>query len=286
MSIVEQPLAFPCEGERLVGVATLPPRADATGVIILVGGPQYRVGSHRQFTLLARRLAAEGVAALRFDYRGMGDSTGVPPPFDAVNPDIAAAIAALQSACPAVERVVLWGLCDAASSALLYRGATGDARVAGIVLLNPWIRSEETLARTYVRHYYGRRLLESSFWKKLVKGGVDVRGSARSLAAGLSALVKPARATASGGTFQDRMAESLEHFAGPVLLLLSERDFTAREFMDYVAANTRWSCLVPGPRVERVTVAGADHTFSSAAWRREVEDRMLDWLRRHRLASR
>jgi alpha/beta superfamily hydrolase len=45
-------------------------------VLVIVGGPQYRAGSHRQFTLLARSLAEQGFAVLRFDYRGMGDSTG------------------------------------------------------------------------------------------------------------------------------------------------------------------------------------------------------------------
>ncbi len=46
------------------------------GVLIVVGGPQYRVGSHRQFVLLARALAARGFAAMRFDCTGMGDSDG------------------------------------------------------------------------------------------------------------------------------------------------------------------------------------------------------------------
>ena len=42
----------------------------------MVGGPQYRVGSHRQFTLMARAFAAAGYPVLRFDYRGIGDSEG------------------------------------------------------------------------------------------------------------------------------------------------------------------------------------------------------------------
>ena len=46
------------------------------GVIILIGGPQYRAGAHRQFVHLARSLADEGIACLRFDFRGMGDSSG------------------------------------------------------------------------------------------------------------------------------------------------------------------------------------------------------------------
>src|SRR5690349_24048098 len=54
------------------------------GVLLVVGGPQYRVGSHRQFALLCRRLAGRGVPALRFDYRGMGDADGAARTFESV----------------------------------------------------------------------------------------------------------------------------------------------------------------------------------------------------------
>jgi len=61
-------------------VVSVPGEADAaaadTGVLIVVGGPQYRVGSHRQFVMLARFLADHGVPCMRFDYRGMGDVSG------------------------------------------------------------------------------------------------------------------------------------------------------------------------------------------------------------------
>ena len=46
------------------------------GMVIVVGGPQYRVGSHRQFLLLARQLSNAGFPVMRFDCRGMGDSGG------------------------------------------------------------------------------------------------------------------------------------------------------------------------------------------------------------------
>jgi exosortase A-associated hydrolase 1 len=116
----ESVLSFSCEGAPLVGILAEPRDTPAeVGVLIIVGGPQYRVGSHRQFTLLARHLAANGFAALRFDYRSMGDSAGETRDFLGVNTDIAAAIEALLAARPALKRVVLWGLCDAASAALL-----------------------------------------------------------------------------------------------------------------------------------------------------------------------
>jgi len=284
VTFCERPLGFDCRGERLIGVASLPESPASVGVVIVVGGPQYRAGSHRQFVLLARRLAEAGIAVLRFDCRGMGDSTGEPAGFEDTAPDIDAAVAALAAASPTIGRVVLWGLCDAAAGSLLYCDATHDPRIAGMVLLNPWVRSEETLARTHVRHYYGARVLEAAFWRKLLAGKVDLRASVRSLVAAVAAMARGARsANPTTPSYQDRMAAGLARFDGPVLILLSGRDLTAKEFSDYVGTHPRWSAALQGARVERQSIAEADHTFSTAGWRREAEDRMLDWLRRHGL---
>ena len=74
----EQGVVFDSAGQRLVGILALPDAPADSAVLITVGGPQYRVGSHRQFTLLARELAAQGIASLRFDYTGMGDAQATP----------------------------------------------------------------------------------------------------------------------------------------------------------------------------------------------------------------
>ena len=58
MSAPERGIVFGCAGEELVGVVHPVASPVARGVLVVVGGPQYRVGSHRQFVLLARRLAA------------------------------------------------------------------------------------------------------------------------------------------------------------------------------------------------------------------------------------
>ena len=118
--MTEYACLFPCGQDTLVGVLSLPAVPASTGVVIVVGGPQYRVGSHRQFVSLARSLAAAGFAVLRFDYQGMGDSSGNAANFLIASPSIRAAINSLQSRAPEVEKIVLWGLCDAASAALLY----------------------------------------------------------------------------------------------------------------------------------------------------------------------
>src|SRR5262249_34407086 len=129
MTLEETALTMECEGRQLVGILSRDRSPATRGVLIVVGGPQYRVGSHRQFTLLCRYLAERGVPALRFDYRGMGDSDGETRTFERVGEDIRCAIDRLFACVPGLKDVVIWGLCDAASAALFY--ARGDPRVGG-----------------------------------------------------------------------------------------------------------------------------------------------------------
>jgi hypothetical protein len=79
--------------------------------------------------------------------------------------------------------------------------------------------------------------------------------------------------------FQDRMAGGLQIFDGPVLLVLSGRDLTAKEFVDYGVSNPRWTGLLNRPNVSRHHMNEADHTFSSDRWRTELETLVLGWFR-------
>ena len=277
MNFTEAALVFPVAGERLLGIVARPDGPRDCAVLLVVGGPQYRVGSHRQFLLLSRRLAAEGYPVMRFDYRGMGDSGAAVRSFDAVGEDIGAAIDAFLEACPGVRRIVLWGLCDAASAALLHVQASRDPRIAGLVLLNPWVRSEASLAQTHIKHYYGQRLLQRAFWVKLLSGKMQIVRSLR----GLLDNAMLARGTGSprqSRSFQDLMAEGWRQFDGEVLLILSGQDYTAKEFLEYVASDAAWSGVLDSRKLSLVDVADADHTFSSEALRSRVENETLKWL--------
>lgn len=283
MSWQETALLLDCEDETLVGVLAdpAPPTpAQAIGVVIVVGGPQYRAGSHRQFTDLARSLAAAGFATLRFDLRGMGDSTGSAVGFEDCSADIGAAIDALLRLRPGLSEVVLWGLCDGASAALLYLDERADARVAGLCLLNPWVRSSAGLARTRVKHYYWERLTQHSFWTKLLRGGVAF-GALRDLAANvkLAGMAADAEAAPGRASFQRRMARAWQRFGGASLLILSGNDHTAKEFIDHVRSDAAWRGALALPRVQRCDLASADHTFSAPADAQEVEARTIEWLR-------
>jgi len=273
----EDALAIPCGTERLVAVLARPSACGDTGVLIVVGGPQYRAGSHRQFVLLARALAAAGVPALRFDVRGMGDATGPMQSFESSTLDVECAIGAMAAACPTVRRIVLWGLCDAASVILLHARSHRDSRVSGMVLANPWVRSDASFARTQLVHYYGKRLLQRDFWKKALRLDVDVASGAASVARHVANAGRPAGRTGPA-QFQTLMADGLRAFSGPVLLLLSGQDLTAREFLDYAERDPAWRGLLDTSRITRSDVPDADHTFSTAGSREQAEARTLQWL--------
>lgn len=277
MRFEESALAFACQGDWLYGVLSLPERPAARGVLVVVGGPQYRAGSHRQFTLLARALAGQGIATMRFDYRGMGDSEGAAREFDAAGADLDAAIGQFFAAVPGMREVVLWGLCDAASAALLYAG--GDRRVAGLVLLNPWVRTPDGIARATLKHYYRGRLRERGLWQKVLSGRFDYVAAFGSLLE-LARRARPRRAgQPAAAALPERMYDGLARFAGPVLLVTSGADLTAHEFSDMVAASPAWRALLGEARVTQRRLEPADHTFSRRAWRDQVAHWTAQWVR-------
>lgn len=259
---------------RMVGILSLPEAPGPRGVLVVTGGPQYRVGSHRQFTLLAAALAARGLPVLRFDLRGMGDSEGSARDYRAAGPDIAGALAQFFAAVPSLREVVLWGLCDGATAAACH--APRDARVQALVLLNPWVRSEAGLARATLRHYYLPRLLQPAFWRKLARGGVRLGASLASL--------RQVAAASQGAAAQEpdapapAMLRALTQFQGKVLLILSGDDLGAREWSALLAADAHWRAVAARAQWTQAQVDGANHTFASAAWRADVEQLCARWL--------
>jgi exosortase A-associated hydrolase 1 len=278
MNFTEEVTLFECAADTLVGILARPEKPARTGLVVIVGGPQYRTGSHRQFVLLSRSLAAAGYAVLRFDYRGMGDSTGESRDFLTIKDDIEAAINALQQSIPSIKRVSLWGLCDGASAALLYCGQTHDPRVSGLCLLNPWVRSEVSLARTHIKHYYAQRLLQKEFWRKLVNGEISLGA--------INDLSQSIRLSASGSgwlnsseqPFQNHMAMAWNRFHGKILLILSTGDLVAKEFREVAQTDPAWRGALARGNLQRHELNDVDHTFSSAASRKLAETSSIDWL--------
>jgi uncharacterized protein len=274
----ETPLHFDCGGHELVAIVAHPHGEPRVGVIIVVGGPQYRVGSHRQFVLLSRALASAGIACLRFDCRGMGDSEGDPIAFDATASDIDAAITAFRAFNPGLHELILWGLCDGATAGAF---AASKAAVSGFALFNPWVRNAELRAQSTMRYYYARRFLGRAFWVKLITGDVEIFGALRTF---INSVIRYAGTRRPGHEQDDDLAARLGRAilaAGrPTLVGLSENDQTAAEFRLAARQGPLHEAL-QRPWVECVEVDGADHTFSSEPWRDRVAALTIRWVSRN-----
>ena len=285
----EQAFAFECQGDHLVGILHPSATRGRRGVLVVVGGgPQYRVGGHRQLTLWSRHLSANGYPVMRFDYRGMGDSHGEFLGFEHIGDDIRAALDEFFARVPELQEVVLWGECDAASAILFY--AHADPRVKGAVLLNPWVRTEAGAARATLRFYYLRRLTQPSFWAKVF----SLRFNPIAAVASMLSLVRQVRAPKastpgssapaapdrdSTRPLPERMLSGLVRFRAPLLLVLGGRDLIAREFDLLTGNSTHWQTELQRETVSRRDLPEGDHTFSSASQRDQVADWALAWIR-------
>jgi exosortase A-associated hydrolase 1 len=280
MSYEETAFFFPCMDESLLGVMAIPEDSRPSGVLIVVGGPQYRIGSHRQFVHLSRNLAARGISCMRFDYRGMGDSTGAMRTFEDIQPDIQAAVDAFLVRQPSLEGVVVWGLCDGASAAAFY--GRNDPRVVSLVLVNPWVRTPHGEAKTYMRHYYMQRLFQRSFWLKLLSGRFQIVEALRSFASALAAALQGERSAPSTGravhSLPVRMAQDLSRYEGAMLFLLSGKDYTAEEFSGVASSSPLWKALFARSNVRSSKLADSDHTFSRKEWAEQVANLTAEWV--------
>lgn len=271
----EQAIQFVSGEHQLCGIFA--PGQHKTALLIVVGGPQYRIGSHRQFVKLCRAAASQGIASLRFDVSGMGDSDGQAKPFYQQQQDIQAAIDQLFCLQPALESVLLWGLCDGASAILLSQLHQPDPRVKGLLLLNPWVRQQNTYAQTMVKHYYWQRLLQKTFWQKLFSGRLQLGTAIGSFVQNIrharqQNIGSNAISTTNEQNYVSHMQLSWQQFnqrGGKVSVITSGNDLTAKEFLDLAASSPAWQALMAQAQHHHIT--DANHTFSSALWRSEVE---------------
>ena len=241
-------LSFDCDGASLAG--SLDSAAGDTGLLIVTGGTQTRVGSHRMFERLALALAGEGWPCFRFDRRGVGDSEGENADFKGSGPDLAAAAAAFRREQPQIVRLLGFGLCDGASALALHGRTAG---LDGYILVNPWFVEAEAGERppAAIKSHYKAQLLSLSGWKRLLSGSI----SYKKLFKGLRKIVASGPSTLAG-----EIAVSMARSRLPAQLILATRDSTA------IAARAEWESpafkAVRDANPAPVAIDSDSHTFS------------------------
>lgn len=257
-------IAFPCAGETLVG--TLDDAAGTTGLLIVSGGNEIRIGAHRGMALLAERVARADYPVLRFDRRGIGDSTGENRGFESSAEDIAAAAAAFRET--GVERIVAYGNCDAATALAFFHAQAG---IDALILANPWAvePSDEMPPAAAIRSHYAAKLRDPREWLRAARGGVDIAKLARGLAKISKRPPRPAASLAS------RLAAALPEAQVPVTILLAKGDNTAIAFAD-AFKDPAFDAARGKVSIEQLD--SASHSFASAADKHWLLEKVLKAL--------
>jgi exosortase A-associated hydrolase 1 len=253
-------LTFDCDGSVLIG--TLDEGTAATGLLIVSGGNEIRMGAHRGMAVLAQDLADKGYPVFRFDRRGTGDSEGENGGFRSSGSDIAAATSAFRAAAPHVSRIVAFGNCDAAT-ALVLHNPTVDA----LVLANPWVvkPTDDLPAPAAIRDRYGRRLRDPKAWAALLTGKLNIRAAIKGLAR---------IATPQGTGLADEVAAAMLGRPLPTTILLAKGDNTAIAFANawqgegFEAIRTRRDVRV-------IMIESTSHSFARDADYQVLRDTLL-----------
>ena len=280
MKLEQRALRFHASGNALIGIVDVPERPLARGMLILADSSQYRAGSDRQFTLLSRLLAARGVAVLRFDRAGAGDSEGHAS-LRALD-DVAAAMKEFFILVPEMKEAVILAPGDAAACAALY--AAGDLRVTGLALLDPLLpllpllpqavtaaQAQSKAPGTLLR--YGPR---SAADRLLRRAAALRRAASRAIGRGVDDGSEPgpgrqlAAGHASAGQLAPRLDQALAGFGGRVLLVCGSTGPGARDA----------TCALEEqhPRSRRVEIAHAGVDARRSVWRDSVAFACASWL--------
>jgi pimeloyl-ACP methyl ester carboxylesterase len=270
---MEHPIHFTVNNEKLFGIVHEPePGGTGPLVLFLHGWAGSRLGPHRMFVHMARRLTFRGCVCLRFDYRGRGDSDGTTADAS-IRSMIADSKAALDFALrqhPG-RRVILLAICSGCKVAIGL--AATDTRVDGLALWSPepmgpmrdnTSKNRKSLDALYS---YGRKLLRLETWHKLLTLRVNVKMVKKAVGA---------KEVAGQGEISDETLwlNQLRNFKGRMLCIHGTND------PETATAKKGYTTLCSGLCIPHDVheIAGANHSFYGLAWERKVIDLTETWL--------
>lgn len=277
---VEQPLRFGGDN-RLYGIVCRPTShvpLRSVAVVFLSAGYDRMAGWGRGTARLARVLAQEGIASLRFDCANVADS----PPlhgrdgqvlYDPVQlDDVHAAIDFLEKHLPGCAFLIT-GRCSGAYLAL--QSVWRDERVAGVVAVNPVVYewpAGRSVAEALANPVQSMDHYVDNFWRvatfrKLLRGEIKIADKLREMSVALGRrMLRPLVWLAGGITARERAVSAgfrqLARRKVPVRLLYSAGDVGMEEFGHFFGADGQR--LRSFQTMGHAVVAGADHNFTPA----------------------
>jgi len=243
---MEEQISFSSDGESVFAVLHIPESTPAPGLIMCHGFTGHKAEAHRLFVTAARDFADNGLAVLRFDFRGSGDSSGDFSQMT-VSREIADAGAALDflAARPEADpnRLGILGLSLGGCVAACLAGR--DERAQALVLWAPAARTGRIHDRL-LSEFGASRMLDMNGWP-LGRAFLDELPTIRPL-------------------------EEVKSYLGPSLIVhgAADESVPVAEGSDYRVAL--------GGRCQLHIVQGADHVFSSLPWQSEAISVSRDFL--------
>ncbi|ASR53278.1 hydrolase 1, exosortase A system-associated [Blastomonas fulva] len=272
---MRQHFTFDCAGDTLT--ATLDGADSTTGLLIVSGGNEIRSGAHAGMAALAAAIAAAGHPVMRYDRRGIGDSTGENAGFESTSDDIAAAVQAMRTRVPSLARLVAFGNCDAASALALYGPAAG---IDALVLANMWTLESEsdepdeaeaaaTMTAGAIRSRYLAKLKNPRELWRLASGGVDIGKLVRGL--------RQAAAKTEVTGLAAKLGQALAEMPVPAKLLVAEHDRTAMWFLEHWD-SAPFAAARANAGITMARLDSGSHSFASAGDKAWLRERILEAL--------
>lgn len=295
---IEEPVRMGVAG-HLFGVLCRPAKPAAAEVAVVIGNasadPHY--GNCRFHVELARHLAGSGIASLRLDFAGLGDSrTGIAGEDETQTDgyqvsrtaDLTLALDLLQRR--GYRHLVLGGLCSGAYHAL--HGALADTRVAGLILLNitrfTWHAGQSIgdmmAASRPPTRFYLETLRSGVAWRRLMQGEVNVRSVARTLgrralnraALGAARLAERVGVPTASG-LPRRLMRDLSRRGVRVMVLSGLLDSGLEVIEENFGPRGVRLAALPGATVR--VVPEIDHGLTRSAMRATASELVADFLR-------
>lgn len=291
----EQPIRFGPD-RRLAGVLCLPTTADRRGraVVLANAGRDFSIGWARSAVAQARALASNGVASLRFDLGGIGDSRAAPDaPREilysaAMCADLRLGVDHLHDL--GFRKLGVVGRCSGAWAAFTLAGE--DTRVESLVLVNTlaflWDPTKDLadVMRFSQRSVgdLGATLLKRGGLRRLLRGDLDLRGGGRFLLRQANRhFLRPSAPALGPLTTESRRFHRLHSLfrrlmarEARVLLVYAEGDASLGELRSFMGRDL--ARLRRYPNVAVLTVADADHNFTPEAARQALTAHITAFL--------
>ena len=257
--------SFNSSSNKLSYVCTVPDsQVIRAGLIFVHAADGNRLGPHRMFVELAEKSKCRGIASLRFDMRGCGDSEGEPAGGD-INPDIEDLQNAIRffSSKYKLPKIFLFGISRGARVSISAL-AEHSLPVDGVVLLSTPFSSSKAAAKKFSNRLkeYLYKFRNPESLKKLLSGKANLKQILRTLGFALNS--------------QKRYRRNTNGFVirCPLFFIYGSKDPIATDSTAYYSRI----CETFNIPFKAVEIKNANHSFFHYRWKEQIMEITENWL--------